>query len=68
MNNNDLNNQLRVMAGGGVVMDTSQLAMALSMNPKVISKMRQEGSDPAQANWHKNRLPDCNRCQVPSER
>ena len=38
--------QLQIMAGGGLVLTTSQLAKSLAMNPKVISRMRQEGRFP----------------------
>jgi hypothetical protein len=34
------------MSGGSLVMTTEQLAKSLSMNPKVISRMRQEGRFP----------------------
>jgi len=46
MNNADLLTQLQVMSGGSLVMSTEQLAKSLSMNPKVISRMRQEGRFP----------------------
>lgn len=46
MNNDDLLTQLQVMSGGSLVMTTEQLAKSLSMNPKVISRMRQEGRFP----------------------
>ena len=42
MNVDALIAQLQVFAGGAFVMSTAQLANCLSMNPKVISKMRQE--------------------------
>jgi hypothetical protein len=37
---------LQTMAGGAVVLSTEQLSRCLSMNPKVISRMRQEGRFP----------------------
>ena len=46
MNNDDLLVQLQLMSGGSLVMSTEQLAKSLSMNPKVISRMRQEGRFP----------------------
>jgi hypothetical protein len=46
MNNDDLLTQLQIMSGGSLVMTTEQLAKSLSMNPKVISRMRQEGRFP----------------------
>lgn len=46
MNNDHLISQLQVMSGGSLVMTTEQLAKSLSMNPKVISRMRQEGRFP----------------------
>ena len=46
MNSQDLLAQLKVMSGGSLVMSTEQLAQSLSMNPKVISRMRQEGRFP----------------------
>jgi len=46
MNNDDLLTQLQVMSGGSLVMTTEQLAKSLSMNPKVISRMRREGRFP----------------------
>lgn len=46
MNNDDLLVQLQLMSGGSLVMSTDQLAKSLSMNPKVISRMRQEGRFP----------------------
>lgn len=42
MNGDDLHNHLRVMSGGSLVLTTEQLSRCLSMNPKVISRMRQE--------------------------
>lgn len=38
--------QLQIMAGGSLVMSTEQLAHCLSMNSKVISRMRVEGRFP----------------------
>jgi hypothetical protein len=46
MNKDDLLTQLQAMSGGSLVMSTEQLAKSLSMNPKVISRMRQEGRFP----------------------
>mgnify|MGYP000184424845 CR=1 FL=1 len=46
MNHDDLIAQLKIMSGGGLVLSTEQLARSLSMNPKVISRMRQEGRFP----------------------
>lgn len=46
MNNDDLLAQLQAMSGGSMVMTTEQLAKSLAMNPKVISRMRQEGRFP----------------------
>lgn len=46
MNNEELVAQLQVMSGGGLVMSTDQLARALSMNAKVISRLRQAGRFP----------------------
>lgn len=46
MNSDDLLVQLKILSGGSVVMSTEQLARSLSMNPKVISRMRQEGRFP----------------------
>jgi hypothetical protein len=37
---------LQTMSGGAVVLTTEQLSRCLSMNPKVISRMRQEGRFP----------------------
>ena len=37
---------LELLSGGSQVMSTDQLAKCLSMNPKVISRMRQEGRFP----------------------
>lgn len=42
MNTDALIAQLQVLSGGAFVMSTAQLAKCLSMNPKVISRMRQE--------------------------
>ena len=42
MNPDALIAQLQVFSGGAFVMSTAQLAKCLAMNPKVISKMRQE--------------------------
>ncbi len=41
-----LQSHLQAMAGGGLVLTTEQLSRCLSMNPKVISRMRQEGRFP----------------------
>ena len=46
MNKQALMAQLQLVAGGSLVMSTDQLARSLSMNPKVISRMRQEGRFP----------------------
>lgn len=42
MNADALIAQLQIFSGGAMVMSTAQLASCLSMNPKVISRMRQE--------------------------
>lgn len=42
MNEDALIAQLQIFSGGAMVMSTAQLASCLSMNPKVISRMRQE--------------------------
>jgi hypothetical protein len=46
MQSDVLQSHLQAMAGGGLVLTTEQLSRCLSMNPKVISRMRQEGRFP----------------------
>lgn len=46
MNADTLITQLQIFSGGAMVMSTAQLATCLAMNPKVISRMRQEGRFP----------------------
>lgn len=46
MRREELVTHLQTMAGGAVVLNTEQLSRCLSMNPKVISRMRQDGSFP----------------------
>ncbi len=46
MRREELVAHLQTMAGGAVVLTTEQLSRCLSMNPKVISRMRQEGRFP----------------------
>lgn len=46
MNKQALIAQLQLVAGGSLVISTDQLARSLSMNTKVISRMRQEGRFP----------------------
>ena len=42
----DVQNHLKALSGGGLVLTTEQLARCLSMNPKVISRMRKESRFP----------------------
>lgn len=46
MRREELVAHLQTMAGGAVVLTTEQLSRCLSMNPKVISRMRREGRFP----------------------